>query len=216
METMGDLLERICEFASHEMTREGAKKAFGWNAYSIDVRNRENDESYIFIKFENGYTLFVRYYLSLDPTESKDSCEFTLGLQTDMRSRIRYDIHYAGYIHGQGYIRLRVQEMKNRMQQMVLEEFYIPALKAIYKPIIIQFKGLYSRDFFGVEADSVHGEIFYAPVSSRSEHKEARIGEIVGRLNELDLLLKQPQIKHDLAELDLQLSLLPSTVWSDL
>jgi hypothetical protein len=216
METMGDLLERICEFASHEMTREGAKKAFGWNAYSIDVKNRENDESYIFIKFENGYTLFVRYYLSLDPTESKDSCEFTLGLQTDMRSRIRYDIHYAGYIHGQGYIRLRVQEMKNRMQQMVLEEFYIPALKAIYKPIIIQFKGLYSRDFFGVEADSVYGEIFYAPVSSRSEHKEARIGEVVGRLNELDLLLKQPQIKHDLAELDLQLSLLPSTVWSDL
>ena len=216
METMGDLLERICEFASHEMTREGAKKAFGWNAYSIDVKNRENDESYIFIKFENGYTLFVRYYLSLDPTESKDSCEFNLGLQTDMRSRIRYDIHYAGYIHGQGYIRLRVQEMKNRMQQMVLEEFYIPALKAIYKPIIIQFKGLYSRDFFGVEADSVYGEIFYAPVSSRSEHKEARIGEIVGRLNELDLLLKQPQIKHDLAELDLQLSLLPSTVWSDL
>ena len=216
METMGDLLERICEFASHEMTREGAKKAFGWNAYSIDVKNRENDESYIFIKFENGYTLFVRYYLSLDPTESKDSCEFTLGLQTDMRSRIRYDIHYAGYIHGQGYIRLRVQKMKNRMQQMVLEEFYIPALKAIYKPIIIQFKGLYSRDFFGVEADSVYGEIFYAPVSSRSEHKEARIGEVVGRLNELDLLLKQPQIKHDLAELDLQLSLLPSTVWSDL
>jgi len=213
---MGDLLERICEFASHEMTREGAKKAFGWNAYSIDVKNRENDESYIFIKFENGYTLFVRYYLSLDPTESKDSCEFTLGLQTDMRSRIRYDIHYAGYIHGQGYIRLRVQEMKNRMQQMVLEEFYIPALKAIYKPIIIQFKGLYSRDFFGVEADSVYGEIFYAPVSCRSEHKEARIGEVVGRLNELDLLLKQPQIKHDLAELDLQLSLLPSTVWSDL
>ena len=101
METMGDLLERICEFASHEMTREGAKKAFGWNAYSIDVKNRENDESYIYVKFENGYTLFVRYYLSLDPTESKDSCEFTLGLQTDMRSRIRYDIHYAGYIHGQ-------------------------------------------------------------------------------------------------------------------
>ena len=137
METMGDLLERICEFASHEMTSDSAKKAFGWNAYSIDVKNRENDESYIYIKFENGYTLFVRYYLSLDPTESKDSCEFTLGLQSDLRSRIRYDIHYAGYIHGQGYIRLRVQEMKNRMQQMVLEEFYIPALKAIFKPIII-------------------------------------------------------------------------------
>ena len=108
METMGDLLERICEFASHEMTREGAKKAFGWNAYSIDVKNRENDESYIYVKFENGYTLFVRYYLSLDPTESKDSCEFTLGLQTDMRSRIRYDIRYAGHIHGYGSCRLGV------------------------------------------------------------------------------------------------------------
>jgi len=213
---MGDLLEKICEFASHDMTGEEAKRAFGWNACSIDVKNRENDESYIYIKFENGYTLFVRYYLSLDPTESKDTCEFTIGLQNDLRSRIRYDIHYAGYIHGQGYIRLRVQETKNRIQKMMLDEFYIPALKAVYKPIIILFKGLYSRDFFGVEADNAQGEVFYAPVNNRSEHKEAKIGEVLGRLNELDLLLKQPQIRHSLAEIDLQLSLVPSMVWSDL
>jgi hypothetical protein len=216
METMGDLLEKICEFASRGMTKEEAKKIFGWNARDISVKNRERDESYIYITFENGYTLFIRYFLDLDATEAIDNCEFTMGLETDLRSRIRYDIHYAGYIHGQGYIRLRVQEMKNRMQRMVLEEFYIPALKAVYKPIIIRFRGLYDRDFFGAEADQAHGEIFYAPVNYRSEYKAAKIGEVMGRLTELDLLLKEPQIRHSLAEVDLQLSLLPSMVWSDL
>jgi hypothetical protein len=38
----------------------------------------------------------------------------------------------------------------------------------------------------------------------------------MGRLSELDLLLKEPQIRHALAEIDLQLSLLPSMVWSEL
>jgi hypothetical protein len=102
------------------------------------------------------------------------------------------------------------------MQQMVLEEFYIPALKNVYKPIILKFKGFYSRDFFGVEAEKSSGEIFYAPVRHRSEYKAASIGEVMGRLSELDLLLKEPQIRHSLAEIDLQLSLLPSMVWSDL
>lgn len=216
MDTMGDLLEKICEFASIDLTEKGAKNIFGWNARDIRVENREKDESYIYITFENGYTLFVRYFVNIDPTEIIDTCEFTIGLQTDLRSRIKYDIHYSGYIHGQGYIRLRVQEMKNRMLQMVLEEFYIPALKAVYKPIIIHFKGLFSRDFFGVQADQAHGEIFYAPVSYRSEYKAAKISDVLGRLNELDLLLKEPQIRHSLAEIDLQLSLLPSMVWSEL
>lgn len=215
METMEDLLEKICEFASHEMTKEEAKRIFGWSAFSISVNNRKNDESYIYITFENGYTLFIRYYLSLDPTVTKDTCEFTIGLQTDLRSRIKYDIHYAGYIHGQGYIRLRLAESKNRMQQMVIEEFYVPALKNVYKPIIINFKGFLSRDYFGVEADNARGEIFYAPVRSNSEHKVVGIGEVLGHLSELDLLLKEPQIRHALAEIDLQLSLLPSMVWTD-
>ncbi|MBN1235702.1 MAG: hypothetical protein JW999_06590 [Methanotrichaceae archaeon] len=216
METMGDLLDKVSEFALHDFTKEDAQKLFGWNVRDISVKSKENDESCIYITFENGYILFIRYFLNLDPIETKDTCEFTMALQTDLRSRIRYDVHYAGYIHGQGYIRLRVQEMKNRMQQMVLEEFYIPALKKVYKPIIIRFKGIYSRDFFGVEADQDHGRIFYAPVRYRSECKAASIGEVMGRLSELDLLLKEPQIRHALAEIDLQLSLLPSMVWSDL
>ena len=213
---MVDLLEKVREFALYSFTKEEAQRLFGWNVRDIAVKSAESDENYVYITFENGYTLFIRYFLNLDPTETKDTCEFTLGLHTDLRSRIRYDIHYAGYIHGQGYIRLRIAETKNRMQQMVLEEFYVPALKEVFKPIILMFKGFYSRDFFGVEADRGRGEIFYAPVRYRSEHKAATIGEVMGRLSELDLLLKEPKIRHALAEIDLQLSLLPSLVWSDL
>ncbi len=216
METMGDLLEKVREFAHRSFTKEEAQKLFGWNVRDIAVKSAESDESYIYITFENGHTLFIRYFLNLDPTETEDTCEFTFGLLTDLRSRIRYDVHYAGYIHGQGYIRLRIAETKNRMQQMLLEEFYVPTLKDIYKPIIQKFQGFYGRDFFGVEAEKARGEIFYAPVRYRSEHKAARIGEVMGRLNELDLLLKEPQIRHALAENDLQLSLLPSMVWSEL
>ena len=39
---------------------------------------------------------------------------------------------------------------------------------------------------------------------------------MIGRLNELDLLLKEPQIRHDLAEIDFQISLLPSMMGSGL
>lgn len=216
METMGDLLEKVREFSLRSFTKEEAQKLFAWNVRDISVKATQNDESYIYITFENDYTLFIRYFLNLDPTETEDTCEFTLGLHTDLRSRIRYDIHYAGYIHGQGYIRLRIAESKNRVQQMMLEEFYVPSLKEVYKPIILKFRGFFSRDFFGVEAASAHGEIFYAPVRYRSEHKAVGIGEVMGRLGELDLLLKDPQIRHALAEIDLQLSLLPSMVWSDL
>jgi hypothetical protein len=216
METMSDLLEKVREFAAHSFNKEEAEKLFGWTVQDISVQNAKGDESYIYITFENGYTLFIRYFLNLDPTETEDTCEFTLGLKTDLVSRIKYDIHYAGYIHGQGYVRMRLAESKNRMQQMVLEEFYAPALRTIFKPIILRFKGFYDRDFFGVGADRRRGEIFYAPVRYRSEHKAIGIGEVMGRLSELDLLLKEPQIRHALAEVDLQLSLLPSMVWSDL
>ena len=174
----------------------------------------QNDETHVFIVFENGYMLTLKYFLNLDPTETDDTCEFIFGLKTNMCSRIKYGIHYGNYIHGQGYIRLRVADMKNRMQQMMLEEFYIPALKSVYKPIIMQFKGFFGKDFFGVDADNARAEIYYAPVRSRSEHKEAQIGEVIGRLNELDLLLREPQIRHDLAEIDFQLSLLPSMMGS--
>lgn len=216
METMGDLLEKVREFASHNYTGEAAKMLFSWSVSDIHVSSAENDESHVTIIFENGYVLYARYFLNLDPTETEDTCEFTLGLRTDLRSRIKYDAHYGGYIHGQGYLRLSIGETDNRMLQRILEEFYIPALKMIYKPIILNFKGLYSRDYFGVEADSASGEIYYSPVRFRSEHKEARIWDVVGRLSELDSFLKEPEIRHALAEMDLQLSFLPSLMGSGL
>ena len=216
MQTMGDLLENVREFAGRSFTKDEAERLFSWKVRDIAVKSAKGDENQIRIAFENGYLLFIRYFLNLDPTETDDTCEFTLGLLTDLRSRIRYDIHYAGYIHGQGYIRLRLADSKNRMQQMLLDEFYVPALKNVYKPIILRFKGFFNRDFFGVEADQAFGWIFYAPVRFRSEHRSVGIGEVMGRLGELDLLLKDPQIRHALAENDLQLSLLPSMVWTDL
>ncbi|VVB71836.1 Uncharacterised protein [uncultured archaeon] len=213
---MGDLLEKVREFAMHSYTKEEAQNHFKWTVSDITVKTTQSDESHIFIRFENGYMLLIKYFLNLDPTETDDTSEFVLGISTDLRSRIKYNIHYANYIHGQGYIRLKIAEMKNRVQDLLLQEFYVPTLKVIYRPIIQQFKGFYSRDFFGVDVDCTSAEIYYAPVRSRSEHKAARIGDVIGRLSELDLLLKDPQIRHDLAEMDLQLSFLPSVMCSGL
>jgi hypothetical protein len=216
METMGDLLEKVREFASYCFTKEEAQKLFGWNVAEFRVMCSQNDESHVFIVFENRYMLSIKYFLNLDPTETDDTCEFTFGVRTDLCSRIKYGIHYGNYIHGQGYIRLRIADTKNRMLQVMLEEFYIPALKNVYKPVITQFKGFFGKDFFGVDADNASAQIYYAPIRSRSEHKEVKIGDVVGRLFELEILLKDPQIRHDLAEIDFQLSLLPSMMGSGL
>ncbi len=216
METMGDLLEGVREFSAHNFTKEAAKMLFSWDVSDVHISSAENDETHAMISFENGYIIYVKYFLNLDPTETEDTCEFTLGLKTDMRSRIKYEVHYANYIHGQGYLRLRIGENENRLLQRILEEFYVPALKVIYRPIILNFKGFYARDYFGVEADKDRGELHYCPVRSRSEHKDVRIWDVIGRLTELDVFLKEPQIRHALAELDLQLSFLPSLVGSGL
>lgn len=217
METMGDLLDKIVEFASHNFTEEEARKTFGWDVKEIAARRTEDsEESVVIIDFANELFLHIRYFLNLDPTEGEDICEFTFGLRNDLRSRIRYNIFYSGYIHGQGYIRVRIAETDNRIAQRMIEDFYVPALKNIYKPIITQFKGFYSKDYFGVEADNNHGEIYYSPVRYRSEQKAAKIWDVIGRLHELDALMREPDIHHALAELDVQMSILPSVAWSNI
>jgi hypothetical protein len=215
MDTMGDLLDNVREFASHELSKEEAHKLFGWEAKDVIVRDTEKDETLVTITFDNNMILRIRYFLNLDPTETNDVCEFTLAMKTDLRSRIKYSVHYSGYIHGQGYLRLKIADFENRMLQRLLEDFYVPALRAIYKPIIERFKGFYSKDFFGVDADHNGAVIYYSPVRYRSEHKEAMIWDVVSRLHELDSLLKDEELRHELAELDLQLSFLPSVMWSD-
>jgi len=216
METMGDLLEKVQEFAFYSYTKEEAARLFGWPASDIHVRSTENDEIRITITFQNKLVLYIRYFLNLDPTETQDTCEFTLGLRTDLRSRIRYNVFYSGYIHGQGYLRMKIEETDNRMLQRMLEDFYIPALKSIYKPIIISFKGFYSKDYFGANAGHQQGDIYYSAVRYRSEHKAASIWDVIARLHELDSTLKEPEIRHALAELDVQLSFLPSVLGSSL
>ncbi|MGB4652669.1 hypothetical protein [Methanothrix sp.] len=214
METMQDLLEKVQEFAFHDYSKEEARKVFGWDVTDILVNSSKDDEAHILIIFENRFMLFIKYFLNLDPAETDDTCELTLSLRTDLTSRIKYSINYGNYIHGQGYIRIRVADTKNRMLQMMLEEFYVPAIKNVYKPIIARFKGFYGKDFFGVEADANGSQIYYAPIRSMSEHKEARLGDVFGRLTELELLMKDPRIRQDLAKVDLQLSLLPSMMGS--
>jgi hypothetical protein len=214
METMGDLLEKVREFASHNFTKDEAQTIFGWEVLDISSKVVETDESHIKISFENGIVLFINYFLNLDPTETDDTCEFILALKTDLRSRVKYSIHYSKYIHGQGYIRLKIADTNNKMLQTMLEEYYVPALKMIYKPIISQFQGFFDKDHFGVQADNSYAEIYYAPVRYRSEHKAAKIWDIVARLHALDALLREPEVRHALAELDLQLSFLPSVMWS--
>jgi len=214
METMGDLLQKVREFATHNFNKDEAERIFGWQVEDVAARATEKDETAVAITFRDGLALYAWYFLNLDPTETEDTCEFVLKLRTDLKSSVKYNVFYSGYIHGQGYIRLQIAEMDNVMAQRIIDDFYAPALKMIYKPIIIQFRGFYSRDFFGVEADNNRGEIYYSPIRSRSENKDLEISKVVGRLHELDSFLREPEIRHSLAELDLQLSLLPSIVWS--
>jgi hypothetical protein len=214
MESMGDLLKKVQEFGAHDFNKDEAEKIFGWPVEDVGARTTEKDETSVLIAFKNGLALYAWYFLNLDPTETEDTCEFMLKLRTDLKSSIKYNVFYSGYIHGQGYIRLQVAETDNVLAQRIAEDFYVPALKMIYKPIIIQFRGFYSRDFFGVESDGNRGEIYYSPIRSRSENKEVEISKVIGRLHELDSLLREPEVRHSLAELDLQLSFLPSIVWS--
>jgi hypothetical protein len=213
METMGDLLERVKEFASHSLTKEEAEKVFGWGVRDLLARPADEERMPVIIVFDNGLILDAAYFLIPNPTDPGDICEIGLRLRTDLTARIRYKVFYSGYIHGQGYIRIDLGQLENKMAQKIMEEFYIPALKRIYKPIIIQFKGFYSRDHFGLEVDGRQGYIYYSPVRSGSESREARIWDVIARLHQLDALLREPEIRHSLAELDVQITFLPSVMW---
>lgn len=214
METMGDLLEKAREFSLGDFSKEAAERLFGWKVKDMVVRTPEQDKSTVIVEFENGIMLDIRYFLNPELSELGDNIEVELRLKTDLTSRIKYNLFYSNYIHGQGYIRASLGMINNRMIKQIYEDYFLPALKSIYRPIIINFKGFYSRDYFGVIADTATGEIYYSPVRSRSESKGARIWDVIGRLHELDNLMRQPEIRHALAGLDVQMSLLPSVMWT--
>jgi hypothetical protein len=214
METMGDLLEKVKEFATKDFSRDAAEKLFGWKITEMAVRNPDEDKSSITMAFENGLVLNAFYFLHPALAELGDNVEFTLRLKTDLKSRIRYNIFYSGYIHGQGYMRIDLGTVENKMVQSMYEEYYIPALRRIFRPVIEQFRGFCSRDYFGVTADQNQGYIYYSPVSSRSECRDASIWDVIAKLHRLDDILRDNEIRHGLAELDLQMSFLPSVMWT--
>lgn len=213
METMGDLLDRAMVFSQGSCTEEEASRLFGWDVRGISAVHPEPDKSTIVVAFANCIIMEIRYYHNPDLAELGEAVELTLAQRTDLISRVAYNIFYSGYIHGQGYIRLSVAEADNPVAKTIIEDVYIPGLKAIYRPIISQFQGFKAMDFFGTMASSVGGKIYYSGITSRSDNKDVLVSDVVDRLYALDNLLKEPEIRHALAELDLQVSFLPSTMW---
>jgi len=213
MDSMGDLLDRLRQFVCMDCSKESVERTFGWPAQDITVHTPGEDETVIVILFENGIILEVRYFLNEGLRELGDDLEFRLKIRIDLTSRVRYNVFYSRYIHGQGYLRISLGDVENRVLRRVLEDYYLPRLKEIYKPVIQEFRGFFSRDFFGVEADQNRGEIYYSSVRPRGEEEKAVILEVVSRLFQLEALIKERDVAHRLAELDLQMSFIPSVMW---
>ena len=216
METMNDLLEKVRALASQGFEKDAARRLFGWDVKDISIRTPVPDESAVLISFENGLILDAKYLLNPVLEDMGDTVEFSLGLKTDLVSRVRYNLFYSSYIHGQGYMRVAFGEVKEPMVQRALDDFYVHGLRAIFKPIILEFKGFFTRDYFGVFSNRSYGEVYYSSVSNRTESKEADVGEVIGRLHHLDGLIREQGIRSKLAELDLQMGLLPDVILSDL
>jgi hypothetical protein len=84
----------------------------------------------------------------------------------------------------------------------MLEDFYIPRQRSIYKPIILEFKGLHAYDFFGIEVDRNHSEIYYSTVRRGREEAESNIDDVIGRLNYLSDMMKDEKLRKALKSLD--------------
>jgi hypothetical protein len=213
METMGDLLQALREFVCMDCSKEEAYRIFGWNVLDISVKTPDDFESLVLLELEKGLMIEARYFLNEGLRDLGDDCEFRLKLKAKIHSRIRYNVFYSGYIHGQGYIRIGLGDIENKMLARVLDDYYVPRLKSIYKPVIAEFKGFYSKDFFGVEADNDGAYIYYSSVRPRSEGTKASILDVVSRLYHLESVMRSVDLLRNLAELDMQMSFLPSVMW---
>ncbi|MCQ8902720.1 MAG: hypothetical protein NQU42_01285 [Methanothrix sp.] len=213
METLGDLIRGLREISRAEPESDDVERVFGWRPESIRLLAPSEDESIMHIVFEKGVVLEVRYFLNDSLIALGDDMEMRLMLQVDITSRVGYNVFYSKYIHGQGYIRVSLRDVENKMVQKILEDYYLPRLRSIFKPVIIEFRGFSDRDFFGVEAGREHGYIYYSPVRPKSGENEVKIIDVISRLYHLDSLLRNRDIPHQLAELELQMSFLPSVMW---
>ncbi|MGB9902655.1 hypothetical protein [Methanothrix sp.] len=213
METLGDLIRGLREISRADPAADDVERIIGWRPESIQFFTPSEDESIMLIAFERGMVLEVRYFLNEGLRALGDDMEVRLMLQVDITSRVGYSVFYSKYIHGQGYIRISLRDVENRMVQKILEDYYLPRLRGIYKPVIMEFRGFSDRDFFGVDAGREHGYIYYSPVRPKSGENDVRILDVIARLYHLETILKNRDVQHQLAELELQMSLLPSVMW---
>lgn len=213
MKKMGDLLELIRDLAALEYSEEVVERYFGRGVAVVSVMAVNAYETRVTINFANGLVIEARHFLDEGLWDLQEDCELSLELTTDLTSHIRYNVFYGRYNHRTGYIRVDLGDIENRLIRLTLEDFYIPRLKNIYRPIIMEFKGFFSRDFFGVRVDKGHGKIYYSPVRSKGDPKDANIYEVIERLHHLEGLLRNDEFRHRLAELDVQMFFLPNVMW---
>ncbi len=202
MEKMGDLLEMLRRFDSLGSTKEAAKEVFGWGVEDVLIREERPGVDQVIILFFNGLIIEARHILSEGLEEFGEEWEFRLKMRTNLTSTIRYNVFYSRYIHGKGYLRNDIVFVENRLLRKMLEDFYIPRQRSIYKPIILEFKGLHAYDFFGIEVDRDHSEIYYSTVRQGREEAESNIDDVVGRLNYLSDMMKDEKLRKDLKALD--------------
>ncbi len=202
MEKMGDLLEMLRRFDSLGSTKEAATEVFGWGVEDVLIREERPGVDQVAIQFFNGLVIEARHILSEGLEEFGEEWEFRLKIRTNLTSTIRYNVFYSRYIHGKGYLQTDIGYVENKLLRKMLEDFYIPRQRSIYKPIILEFKGLFDYDFFGIEVDQDHSEIYYSTVRQGREEAGADIDDVIGRLNYLSDMMKDEKIRKALKSLD--------------
>jgi hypothetical protein len=203
MEKMGDLLEMLRRFNTLGSTKEAAEEVFGSGVKEVLIREERPDVDQVIIAFHDGIIINARHILSQEGVVLfGEEWEFRMKLATDLTSTIDYNIFYSRYIHGKGYLRNDIGYVENKLLRKMLEAFYIPRQRSIFKPIILEFKGLFDYDFFGIEVDRDHAEVYYSTVRQGREEAEAAIEEVVGRLHYLSDMMKDEEIRRALKALD--------------
>jgi hypothetical protein len=202
MEKMGDLLKMLRRFDSLGSTKEAATEVFGWGVEEVTIREERPGVDQVIIQFFNDLIIEARHILSEGLEQFGEEWDFRMKIRTNLTSTIRYNVFYSRYIHGKGYLRNDIGYVENRLLRKMLEDFYIPRQRSIYKPIILEFKGLHAYDFFGIEVDRNHSEIYYSTVRRGREEAESNIDDVIGRLNYLSDMMKDEKLRKALKSLD--------------
>lgn len=210
---MSDLLELMRALAALGFSKDVAERFFGWGVNLVLVKDMGDYETQVAIHFENGLIVKGRHFLNEGLKELNEDCEVTLRLAIDLTSHIRYNVFYGRYIHRTGYIRVDLGDIDDRLVRQALEDFYVPRLKNIYRPIIMEFKGFFSHDYFGIRVDNRCGELYYSPARHGREEMNTGILDVIDRLHKLEDIIRNEELRHKLAALDIEMSLLPNVMW---